>query len=110
MEITIKDYRKEMKDFVKSKVKSSLKPYQRQAEELLKLDDEALDKWRTETQGAKYSFLTMTINSIVRKEEDSKYKRLCKKATSWDFEEWSEAEEEFISYYEEEHNIEDTIL
>lgn len=40
----IKDYRKELKDFIKRDVKKSVKPYQTKAKEPLKLSDDDLKR------------------------------------------------------------------
>lgn len=105
----LKNYRKELKDFTKWKnVKKSLKPYQTKAKELLALSDDELLKW-IEANNAPY-FAGYATNLIIQKEDAAKYKRLQRKAEDWDFEEFTESEQEFIEFYEAEHGITESLL
>ena len=100
--------RKDLISFSKLKVKKNVLPYQKKAFELSRLDDETLWQWYVDNN--KRDFESIIFNEISRKFDEEKYKRLCKKADSIDFEEFSENELEFIETYEEEHNIKESIL
>lgn len=108
MEYNVSYFREELKDFVKWQLKASHKPYQAEAKRLLSASDEDIAAWIEEHQRA--SFLAYYCNETTKKSDKAKYNRLKRKAKDWDFEEFTEDEEEFILLYEEENNITESII
>ena len=104
----INKYRRELKDFIKQDVKKSYKSFQNEAKSLLSLSDDELENWISVNKAD--SFLAYALNKGVKKDDEAKYKRLKNKSEQYDFEGFSENEEEFIAIFEEENNIENSIL
>lgn len=106
----IKEFRADIKDFVKWKLKSSMKPYQEQGKKLLALSDDELEEWRTANNVLSLYSLYVT-KLALEKADKARYNRLKRKAEDMEIDEdFSESEEEFILSYEEEHNIKESIL
>lgn len=114
MEVTIKEYRSDLKEFTLGNYKKSCNPYKTKAKELLGLSDAELDEWR-QANNAYYSYQTWVYKQLRPKEEKAKYDRIKRKAEDYEIGkgetyEFTEDEELFIERYEEENDIADSIL
>lgn len=105
----IQKFRKELENFIKRKdLRKGFQTYQTKAKELLQMTDQSLLEWCN--QNEVHSYIEFAINDYFKKADKSKYQRLHDKILDEGDDVLTEAEIEFIQLYEEENNIEETIL
>lgn len=110
MSKAIENYRAGLLEFLKFRPTEATRRFHALATRLLAMGDEELTRWRESAPERQLSFLDMVANAVSETDDDRRYKGLVSKASSPDFAGWSFGEFQFLSSYEQSHNINKSIF